>query len=151
MGVIGFSAPIIGPDHTFLGGVGLYLPDARYKSEERQKYIDTVKTCASGNLFHREPEPWSRIKGHKIMAYKRGLILNPEDNVANVLEEVLPGDTIQLSLGDEIITINVEEHIPFGFKVAAKDIHCNTPIIKYGQQIGLANRDIQQGDPRPYT
>ena len=46
VGVIGFSAPIIGPDHTFLGGVGLYLPDARYKSNEKQKYIDTVKTCA---------------------------------------------------------------------------------------------------------
>jgi DNA-binding IclR family transcriptional regulator len=46
-GVTGFSAPIIGPDNAFLGGVGLYLPDARYMPEERQKYIDTVKTCAA--------------------------------------------------------------------------------------------------------
>ena len=79
------------------------------------------------------------------MAYKRGLMLNPEDNVANALEEALPGDTIQLSLNHEIVTIDVEEHIPFGFKVAAKDIHCNAPIIKYGQQIGLASRDIHKG------
>jgi altronate dehydratase small subunit len=79
------------------------------------------------------------------MAYKRGLMLNPVDNVANVLEEVLPGDIIQLSHGNEILTINAEEHIPFGFKVAAKDIHCNAPIIKYGQQIGLASRDVHKG------
>jgi len=79
------------------------------------------------------------------MAYKRGLMLNLEDNVANALEETLPGDTIQLSLNHEIITIYVEEYIPFGFKVAVKDIHCNTPIIKYGQQIGIANRDIRKG------
>jgi len=45
-GVVGFAAPIIGPDSAFLGGVGLYLPEARYKSEEKQKYTDTVKTCA---------------------------------------------------------------------------------------------------------
>jgi DNA-binding IclR family transcriptional regulator len=45
-GVIGFSAPIIGYQNIFLGGVGLYLPDARYKPENRQKYIDTVKACA---------------------------------------------------------------------------------------------------------
>ncbi len=46
-GVIGFSAPIIGPANVLLGGVGLYLPDARYKEEERHKYVDTVKACAA--------------------------------------------------------------------------------------------------------
>jgi DNA-binding IclR family transcriptional regulator len=46
-GVVGFAAPIIGPDNAFLGGVGLYLPDARYKSEERQQYVDTIKACAA--------------------------------------------------------------------------------------------------------
>jgi DNA-binding IclR family transcriptional regulator len=46
-GVIGFSAPIIGPGNVLLGGVGLYLPDARYKEEERNKYVDTVKACAA--------------------------------------------------------------------------------------------------------
>ena len=45
-GVIGFAAPIIGPDNAFLGGVGLYLPEARYKPEDRGKYVDTVKACA---------------------------------------------------------------------------------------------------------
>jgi DNA-binding IclR family transcriptional regulator len=45
-GVVGFAAPILGPERTLLGGVGLYLPDARYRAKERQKYVDTVKACA---------------------------------------------------------------------------------------------------------
>jgi len=79
------------------------------------------------------------------MASKRGLILNPADNVANALEEALPGDTIQLNLNNEMVAINVKECIPFGFKVAVKAIRHNTPITKYGQQIGLASRDIDKG------
>jgi DNA-binding IclR family transcriptional regulator len=46
-GVIGFSAPVIGPENVLLGGVGLYLPDARYKEDEKNRYVDTVKACAA--------------------------------------------------------------------------------------------------------
>jgi len=45
-GITGFAAPIMGPRNVLLGGVGLYVPDARYKPKERQKYIHTVKACA---------------------------------------------------------------------------------------------------------
>jgi|WetSurSiteA1Bulk_404760.scaffolds.fasta_scaffold281654_2 altronate dehydratase small subunit len=79
------------------------------------------------------------------MSYKRGLMLNPVDNVANVLEEVLPGDIIQLNLNNEILTINAKELIPFGFKVAVKEIIYDSPIIKYGHRIGLASQPIKQG------
>jgi altronate dehydratase small subunit len=79
------------------------------------------------------------------MARKRGLILNSADNVANALEEALPGDTIELSLDNEVVTIQVEDRIPFGFKIAVRDISHNAPITKYGQQIGLASRDINKG------
>lgn len=46
-GVIGFSAPVIGPKNVLLGGVGLYLPDARYHEEDKGRYIGTVKSCAA--------------------------------------------------------------------------------------------------------
>ena len=46
VGVMGFSAPIIGPGDVLLGGVGLHLPEARYKSKDRKRYIDTLKACA---------------------------------------------------------------------------------------------------------
>lgn len=72
------------------------------------------------------------------MANKRGLLLNPADNVANVLEEVMPGDTVQLPLGKEVVTIDAHERIPFGFKVAVEEIVPHGPIIKYGERIGNA-------------
>jgi altronate dehydratase small subunit len=79
------------------------------------------------------------------MVLKRGLLLNQEDNVVNVLEEAMPNDVIQVSLGDQTTVIEAAERIPFGFKVAAKEIQANAPIIKYGQQIGFASADIQKG------
>jgi DNA-binding IclR family transcriptional regulator len=47
VGVIGFSVPIIGPDDVLLGGVGLHLPEARYRFKDRKKYINTLKACAA--------------------------------------------------------------------------------------------------------
>jgi DNA-binding IclR family transcriptional regulator len=47
VGVMGFSAPIFGPGDVLLGGVGLYLPEARYKSKDKKRYVDTLKACAS--------------------------------------------------------------------------------------------------------
>jgi len=79
------------------------------------------------------------------MAFRRALILNPIDNVVNVLEEALPGDVIRFKLKNETVTIDLKEHIPFGYKVAVKEIPRNSPIVKYGQQIGFASRDIETG------
>ena len=45
-GIIGFSAPILGPGKVFLGGVGVGIPEARYKEEDHEKYASLVKSCA---------------------------------------------------------------------------------------------------------
>ena len=37
------------------------------------------------------------------------------------------------------------EDIPFGHKVALTDIPRGTPVLKYGEQIGLATHDIARG------
>ncbi len=79
------------------------------------------------------------------MPVKRALLLDPKDNVASLLEEALPGDKIHMSAGNQMIVIEAEEHIPFGFKAAIRDIRENEPIIKYGHQIGIANTIIQKG------
>jgi len=76
---------------------------------------------------------------------RRVLILEPQDNVANALEEVLPGDSIHVNMGGETVILHAEEHIPFGFKVAVKDIPVGEPVIKYGRRIGIASRPIRRG------
>jgi altronate dehydratase small subunit len=79
------------------------------------------------------------------MVTKRGLMLNPLDNVGNMLEEALMGETVQLKTANEPFTVEATERIPFGFKIAARDIASGEPIVKYGETIGLANSNIRRG------
>ena len=79
------------------------------------------------------------------MGCKRGLILHPEDNVASMLEEVQPGETVELNLGAEILPVEAIERVPFGFKMAVAEIAAGAPVIKYGEPIGLASQPIQRG------
>jgi len=81
------------------------------------------------------------------MEPKRALILNPADNVANVLENVNAGDLVaaRKSPAGETVTIQALEDIPFGFKVALVDIEPGQFVIKYGEVIGKASRPISRG------
>lgn len=81
----------------------------------------------------------------KDMAPKRGLVLNPKDNVANTFEEVLNGEEITARKGNEDVFIQVVERIPFGFKVALSDIAQGEPVFKYGEIIGRASQPIRKG------
>lgn len=70
------------------------------------------------------------------------IIINPQDSVAVALQETKQGETIPL-LGGEITALN---DIPFGHKIAIKDIGINKDIIKYGQPIGHATKEIKRGE-----
>lgn len=69
------------------------------------------------------------------------IILDDKDNVATAIEDIPEGARVVSVLG-ETTTI---EPIPFGHKVALKALPAGTPILKYGEQIGLALGDIAQG------
>lgn len=71
------------------------------------------------------------------------IIADPKDNVATAREDVKSGVILSEANGDNI-TIN--EDIPFGHKIALKHIDKGSPIIKYGQRIGIAFKDIASGD-----
>jgi IclR family transcriptional regulator, KDG regulon repressor len=45
-GLVSFAAPILGPDGRFLGGVGVAIPEVRYKEEDHQAFADAIKACA---------------------------------------------------------------------------------------------------------
>ncbi|MFP4580887.1 MAG: UxaA family hydrolase [Candidatus Sumerlaeia bacterium] len=65
------------------------------------------------------------------------LTIHPDDNVAVALAS--------LEKGLSIDAITIAEDIPFAFKIAVKDIPAGDAVIKYGETIGLATRDIQAG------
>lgn len=80
------------------------------------------------------------------MTARGALMLSEKDNVATLLEDVAPGTGVLVRLGGETRTVKARESIAFGFKIAVSDIAKNVKIIKYGETIGIASRDIKQGE-----
>ena len=79
------------------------------------------------------------------MPAKRALIMHPKDNVATTVEEIQPGDQVQVSRGGEVRTLTAIEAIPFGFKITLEEIPQGAIITKYGETIGKAGRAIARG------
>lgn len=68
--------------------------------------------------------------------------IHPSDNVWIALEDVNKGDTLQL----DSHSINLNEDVLRGHKIAVQRIPKGNNIIKYGFPIGQATRDIEIGD-----
>ena len=67
------------------------------------------------------------------------LVLNPKDNVGVVPANVDAGRAL-------VNGVVAAERIPRGHKVAIKPIAEGTPVLKYGQIIGYATREIRPGE-----
>ncbi len=74
---------------------------------------------------------------------RRFLIHHPKDNVAVILEESLKKGE-EITLGSK--RIKLRSRIPFGHKVAIREIPRGRMAIKYGERIGRAKKDIHVGD-----
>jgi len=79
------------------------------------------------------------------MPAKRALIMHPKDNVATSIEEIQPGDQVQISRGGVVRNLTAIEAIPFGFKIALEEIPQGAIILKYAETIGKAGRSIARG------
>jgi hypothetical protein len=75
---------------------------------------------------------------------KTALVLDPSDNVATLLSDASPGDSIVLKGAPGILTATCA--VAFGHKAAIARIGAGEKIIKYGQTIGYATLDITPGE-----
>lgn len=71
------------------------------------------------------------------------IVADLKDNVATARVEISAGTAF---VSDQWGSITVKEKIPFGYKLALKQIAKGEPIIKYGQKIGIAKSDIVPGE-----
>ena len=71
----------------------------------------------------------------------KALVLHPDDNVATAVSALAPGEKISI----DATGITLLEPIPFGHKLALKDIRPGENIIKYGEVIGRATAAIKKG------
>jgi len=73
---------------------------------------------------------------------RRLLVMNSKDNVGVLLEQASAKDTCRYH-GDSIeLTADIE----FAHKVALIDIPANERVIKYGHEIGYAEKAIHKGE-----
>ena len=67
---------------------------------------------------------------------QEAIILNPKE----------AGDTLPLRVGERTLKIKLRAQIPFGHKFSLAQISVGSPVIKYGEVIGLSTDAIQPGD-----
>jgi len=69
--------------------------------------------------------------------------VHPRDNVAVVAADVQAGDVVRLADGGEVRAV---EAIPRGSKVALSPIASGEVVVRYGEEIGRAAKDIAAGE-----
>jgi altronate hydrolase len=68
--------------------------------------------------------------------------VHPRDNVAVVAADVRAGDVVRLDDGE----VRAVEAIPRGSKVTLGPIACGEAVVRYGEEIGRATKDIAAGE-----
>ncbi|MFW9784781.1 MAG: UxaA family hydrolase [Candidatus Heimdallarchaeota archaeon] len=70
------------------------------------------------------------------------IVMHPNDNCATALTEIL--EDTKIIVKDRIIIMN--QKIPNAHKFALVDIKTGEFVLKYGEVIGVAIKDIKSGD-----
>jgi altronate dehydratase small subunit len=74
---------------------------------------------------------------------KNIVIIKKKDNVATAIRDLAEGEIL---VAEENLGIKAVQSIPFGHKVAIKDIQPREEVIKYGESIGIAFFPIKAGE-----
>ncbi len=82
------------------------------------------------------------------MSFKIALKVNARDNVATLFADgTSDGDTVEIrDKGGAGESVTVIGDVPYGHKIAVRDISRGEQIVKYGEAIGTASRDIKRGE-----
>jgi len=74
---------------------------------------------------------------------QKAVIFDSRDNVATALADLKVGDTLTLKAGEKTLVTKLTAAVPFGHKFSLANIESGSPIIKYGETIGVATANIQ--------
>lgn len=82
------------------------------------------------------------------MELKLALKVDDLDNVATIFANgIVDGTEVEVrDKKGQSETITVHGDVPYGHKIALRDIAKGEPIMKYGESIGAASHDIKKGD-----
>ena len=74
------------------------------------------------------------------------MVIDKKDNVAVAIEEIKLGDECTYKIENNLFSIKAINKIPIYHKFAIKDISKGEVMIKYGEHIGIARKDIKKGE-----
>ena len=77
---------------------------------------------------------------------RKAMLLNAKDDVATALKALPKGEAVHAEAGERAVDVVLRQDVPFGHKVALRDIPKGEEILKYGLPIGRAQEDIRSGD-----
>lgn len=80
------------------------------------------------------------------MADRYLIVVDPADNVATAIRTIDSGETIEIDVDGDTVTVRAREDVPFGHKIALRDVPEGDTVVKYGTSIGYASRDIDAGE-----
>lgn len=82
------------------------------------------------------------------MELKLALKVDDLDNVATIFaNDIVDGTEVEVrDKKGQSEKIVVHGDVPYGHKIALRDLTVGEPIMKYGESIGAASHDIKKGD-----
>jgi altronate dehydratase small subunit len=75
----------------------------------------------------------------------KALIIDPLDNVACLTNEGKKGESFEYESNGGKVRLELKTDVPFGHKVAIRQIGENELVMKYGRAIGAATEPIEAG------
>ncbi|MFQ5621713.1 MAG: UxaA family hydrolase [Candidatus Nanoarchaeia archaeon] len=87
-----------------------------------------------------------KLSSVKKSLWRTVVVINPKDNVATTLKDLKRGQLITIEIGNKKMDIVSLNTIPFGHKIALRKIGKGEDVLKYGEAIGRATRDIRKGE-----
>ncbi len=74
------------------------------------------------------------------------MVMHAKDNVAVCLRPMKKGEVVELAHNGKTTSLEIRDAVPLGHKVALSALASGQPIVKYGEIIGRATRDIAAGE-----
>lgn len=77
---------------------------------------------------------------------KNAVVIKNNDSVATATIDLKKGTKVSMFIGEKELDIVVNDDIPFGHKFAIKEAAIGEYVLKYGESIGKATKEIKIGD-----
>jgi len=80
------------------------------------------------------------------MTNRLAIQINASDNVVTLVDEARAGDRVRFMTAEGRQELAALDDVPFGHKVAVRQIAAGERIVKYDEAIGRASRAIRRGE-----